>query len=231
MLDINLGGVVHGTRAFLPLLVEQGSGAIVNVSSVFGLLGFPTQSAYCASKFARARLHRVAAPRAARHGRAGDHRPPRRRAHEHRAQLALPRDRRRHDRQGRGGRAASRAWRAPRPSARRRSSIAGIEQGRAGSSSVPTPWRSTSSAAPRRRVTTTCSARCSASSAARRAPRRSARRARLAGRRAGFELAGAARRTPWSRTPRRRSSGGRASEARAGRPAPATRPWRRSAAR
>jgi NADP-dependent 3-hydroxy acid dehydrogenase YdfG len=45
-------GVVHGTRAFLPILQQQGEGAIVNVSSVFGLMGFPTQSAYCASKFA-----------------------------------------------------------------------------------------------------------------------------------------------------------------------------------
>jgi NADP-dependent 3-hydroxy acid dehydrogenase YdfG len=52
VLDVNLGGVVNGTRALLPLLVEQDSGAIVNVSSVFGLLGFPNQSAYCASKFA-----------------------------------------------------------------------------------------------------------------------------------------------------------------------------------
>ncbi|MFL5871841.1 MAG: SDR family NAD(P)-dependent oxidoreductase [Solirubrobacterales bacterium] len=50
--DINFWGVVHGTRAFLPILLEQGSGAIVNVSSVFGLIGWPTQSAYCASKFA-----------------------------------------------------------------------------------------------------------------------------------------------------------------------------------
>jgi NAD(P)-dependent dehydrogenase (short-subunit alcohol dehydrogenase family) len=50
--DVNFWGVVHGTRAWLPVLREQGSGAIVNVSSVFGLLGYPTQSAYCASKFA-----------------------------------------------------------------------------------------------------------------------------------------------------------------------------------
>jgi NADP-dependent 3-hydroxy acid dehydrogenase YdfG len=50
--DINYGGVVNGNRAFLPVLLEQGSGAIVNVSSVFGLAGWPTQSAYCASKFA-----------------------------------------------------------------------------------------------------------------------------------------------------------------------------------
>jgi NAD(P)-dependent dehydrogenase (short-subunit alcohol dehydrogenase family) len=50
--DVNFWGVVHGTRAFLPILLEQDEGAIVNVSSVFGLIGWPTQSAYCASKFA-----------------------------------------------------------------------------------------------------------------------------------------------------------------------------------
>lgn len=50
--DINFHGVVNGTRAFLPILTEQDSGAIVNTSSVFGLMGIPYQSAYCASKFA-----------------------------------------------------------------------------------------------------------------------------------------------------------------------------------
>lgn len=50
--EINYGGVVNGVRAFLPLLLTQDSGAIVNTSSVFGLIGFPHQSAYCASKFA-----------------------------------------------------------------------------------------------------------------------------------------------------------------------------------
>jgi NAD(P)-dependent dehydrogenase (short-subunit alcohol dehydrogenase family) len=50
--DINFGGVVNGVRAFLPLLLRQDAGAIVNTSSVFGLVGFPHQSAYCASKFA-----------------------------------------------------------------------------------------------------------------------------------------------------------------------------------
>jgi NADP-dependent 3-hydroxy acid dehydrogenase YdfG len=49
---INFDGVVHGVRAFLPILLAQGSGAIVNTSSVFGLAGIPHQSAYCASKFA-----------------------------------------------------------------------------------------------------------------------------------------------------------------------------------
>lgn len=52
VLDVNFGGVVHGTRAFLPILRRQGSGVIVNISSVFGLIGMPGQSAYCASKFA-----------------------------------------------------------------------------------------------------------------------------------------------------------------------------------
>ena len=49
---INFGGVVNGTRAFLPILTGQDEGVIVNTSSVFGLLGMPYQSAYCASKFA-----------------------------------------------------------------------------------------------------------------------------------------------------------------------------------
>lgn len=50
--DINFHGVVNGTRAFLPLLSEQDEGVVVNTSSVFGLLGMPHQSAYCAAKFA-----------------------------------------------------------------------------------------------------------------------------------------------------------------------------------
>lgn len=49
---INFEGVVHGTHAWLPILLAQRSGAIVNTSSVFGLAGIPGQSAYCASKFA-----------------------------------------------------------------------------------------------------------------------------------------------------------------------------------
>src|SRR4051794_31703625 len=49
---INFEGVVHGVRAFLPILLEQDSGTIVNTSSVFGLAGIPHQSAYCAAKFA-----------------------------------------------------------------------------------------------------------------------------------------------------------------------------------
>ncbi|HEY6758016.1 MAG TPA: SDR family oxidoreductase [Baekduia sp.] len=50
--DVNFHGVVNGVSSFLPILLEQGAGVIVNTSSVFGLVGFPHQSAYCASKFA-----------------------------------------------------------------------------------------------------------------------------------------------------------------------------------
>jgi NAD(P)-dependent dehydrogenase (short-subunit alcohol dehydrogenase family) len=52
LFEINYHGVVNGTRAFLPILVEQDDGVVVNTSSVFGLVGMPFQSAYCASKFA-----------------------------------------------------------------------------------------------------------------------------------------------------------------------------------
>ncbi len=52
VMDINFYGVVNGCRAFLPQLIANNEGAIVNVSSIFGLHGMPTQSDYSASKFA-----------------------------------------------------------------------------------------------------------------------------------------------------------------------------------
>jgi NADP-dependent 3-hydroxy acid dehydrogenase YdfG len=52
MMDINFWGVVHGTMAFLPHLKASGAGHVVNISSVFGLLGIPSQSAYNSAKFA-----------------------------------------------------------------------------------------------------------------------------------------------------------------------------------
>ncbi|MBK9520073.1 MAG: SDR family oxidoreductase [Rhodocyclaceae bacterium] len=51
-LDLNMYGVLYGTKAFLPMMLDQREGWIVNISSVFGLLAFPTQSAYNMSKFA-----------------------------------------------------------------------------------------------------------------------------------------------------------------------------------
>jgi len=52
LMGVNLGGVVNGTKAFLPHLIASGDGHVVNISSVFGFVGVPTQSAYNAAKFA-----------------------------------------------------------------------------------------------------------------------------------------------------------------------------------
>jgi len=52
LMAINFDGVVNGVRAFLPILLEQRDGAIVNTSSIYGLVGLRDQTAYCASKFA-----------------------------------------------------------------------------------------------------------------------------------------------------------------------------------
>jgi NAD(P)-dependent dehydrogenase (short-subunit alcohol dehydrogenase family) len=51
VMGINFWGVVHGTKEFLPYLIESGEGHLVNISSLFGLMGMPGQSAYNASKF------------------------------------------------------------------------------------------------------------------------------------------------------------------------------------
>jgi NAD(P)-dependent dehydrogenase (short-subunit alcohol dehydrogenase family) len=52
ILDTNLMGTVHGTKAFLPLLAQSDSAHLVNVASIFGVVAVPTQSAYAISKFA-----------------------------------------------------------------------------------------------------------------------------------------------------------------------------------
>ncbi len=52
LMSINFWGVVYGTKAFLPHLKRSGEGHIVNLSSVFGLISVPSQSAYNAAKFA-----------------------------------------------------------------------------------------------------------------------------------------------------------------------------------
>ncbi|MET0865633.1 MAG: SDR family oxidoreductase [Nakamurella sp.] len=52
VLDVDFWGVVNGTKAFLPLLIASGDGALVNLSSLFGLIPMPGQSAYVAAKFA-----------------------------------------------------------------------------------------------------------------------------------------------------------------------------------
>jgi short-subunit dehydrogenase len=52
LMDINFWGVVRGTRAFLPHLQGRPQAHIVNISSIFGIIAPPGQSAYAASKFA-----------------------------------------------------------------------------------------------------------------------------------------------------------------------------------
>ena len=52
LMNINFWGVVHGTRAFLPHLAGQREAHIVNLSSIFGIIAPPGQTAYAAAKFA-----------------------------------------------------------------------------------------------------------------------------------------------------------------------------------
>ncbi len=52
IMGINFWGVVHGSKFFLPHLIESGDGHLVNISSLFGLVSMPGQSMYNASKYA-----------------------------------------------------------------------------------------------------------------------------------------------------------------------------------
>jgi short-subunit dehydrogenase len=52
LMNINFWGVVHSTRAFLPHLQRQPEAHIVNLSSIFGIIAPPGQTAYAAAKFA-----------------------------------------------------------------------------------------------------------------------------------------------------------------------------------
>lgn len=52
LMGINFWGVVHGTKSFLPHLLEAGDGHVINISSVFGIIAVPGQAAYNAAKFA-----------------------------------------------------------------------------------------------------------------------------------------------------------------------------------
>ena len=96
LININFWGVVHGTRAFLPHLSTQREAHIVNLSSIFGIIAPPGQTAYCAAKFAvrgfseslRHELAMANSPVQAVGGAS------RRRLHQHRAQL--PHRQRRH---------------------------------------------------------------------------------------------------------------------------------------
>ncbi|KAA1425902.1 SDR family NAD(P)-dependent oxidoreductase [Nocardioides antri] len=52
IIGVNFWGVVHGSKFFLPHLIESGDGHLVNISSLFGLVSMPGQSMYNASKYA-----------------------------------------------------------------------------------------------------------------------------------------------------------------------------------
>jgi NADP-dependent 3-hydroxy acid dehydrogenase YdfG len=52
VVDVNMWGVVHFTRAFLPSLLSRPEASLVNFSSVFGLAGVKTQIPYSITKFA-----------------------------------------------------------------------------------------------------------------------------------------------------------------------------------
>lgn len=51
VLAVNLWGVIHGTKEFLPHLIDSGDGHVVNISSLNGVLAQPGMSAYCTAKF------------------------------------------------------------------------------------------------------------------------------------------------------------------------------------
>lgn len=52
IVGINFLGVVNGTKEFLPHLIASGDGSVVNISSLFGLISMPGQTAYNATKYA-----------------------------------------------------------------------------------------------------------------------------------------------------------------------------------
>lgn len=52
IMGINLWGVIYGCKAFLPHLKKEPEAHIVNVSSVYGIIAFPFNGAYCTTKFA-----------------------------------------------------------------------------------------------------------------------------------------------------------------------------------
>jgi NAD(P)-dependent dehydrogenase (short-subunit alcohol dehydrogenase family) len=67
-LRVNLKGVFLMSRAIVPAMVRQGGGAIVNLSSITGLVGLPVRAAYSASKGAVAILTKQMAVDLGRHG-------------------------------------------------------------------------------------------------------------------------------------------------------------------
>ncbi len=61
VIDVNLNGVFYGMRFAIPQMLKTGGGAIVNMSSILGSVGFANASAYVAAKHALQGLTRAAA--------------------------------------------------------------------------------------------------------------------------------------------------------------------------
>jgi NAD(P)-dependent dehydrogenase (short-subunit alcohol dehydrogenase family) len=61
LMDVNLHGVFYGMRYAIPVMEKAGSGAIVNMASILGTVGFPNASAYVASKHAVLGMTKAAA--------------------------------------------------------------------------------------------------------------------------------------------------------------------------
>jgi len=68
ILDVNVTGVFLGLQAVMPVMQRQGGGAIVNTSSIAGLVGAPNMAGYITSKHAVLGLTKVAALEGAPHG-------------------------------------------------------------------------------------------------------------------------------------------------------------------
>lgn len=52
IMDVNFWGALHAVKLFVPEMIERGGGAVVNVASASGIVGFSRLTAYSASKFA-----------------------------------------------------------------------------------------------------------------------------------------------------------------------------------
>ncbi|MFT6298510.1 MAG: NAD(P)-dependent dehydrogenase (short-subunit alcohol dehydrogenase family) [Yoonia sp.] len=61
VIDVNLNGVFYGMRYGIPEIVKAGGGAVVNMASILGTVGFATASAYVAAKHAVVGVTKVAA--------------------------------------------------------------------------------------------------------------------------------------------------------------------------
>jgi NAD(P)-dependent dehydrogenase (short-subunit alcohol dehydrogenase family) len=51
LMEVNLRGIFYGLKYQVPHMIAKGGGAIVNTSSLFGVMGFATTAVYCASKW------------------------------------------------------------------------------------------------------------------------------------------------------------------------------------